>query len=138
MTAQAPKLSADALKWDKLFPTPKKTRSSSKASDIEPYRENLCAECGSRQVADEAEGQLVCTACGLCERQILRDFHSYDDVDWQQQTVVSKSEHVPITYCINLMKKYNLQVTEELIARYKAVLFWSERCQPAGRKSYPS
>lgn len=138
MTVQVPKLSADAMKWDKRFPTPKK-KNCSKASS-EPYREHLCEECGARQVADEAEGTMVCPECGICERMLISDGIGFDNVDWGAQTVISKSEHVPIQYCANLIKKYDIDYTlvPELTARYKAVLFWSQRMMPDNRKSNPS
>ena len=54
--------------------------------------------------------------------------------------MISKSEHVPIQCCTNLIKKYDAdyRLVPELTARYKSAMFWSQRDMPAGRKSCPS
>ena len=119
-------------------PTPKKKSCLKPSSG--PYREHLCEECDARQVADEAEGMMVCPECGICERMLVSDGIGFDNVDWGGQTVISKSEHVPKQCCTNLIKKYDVgyRLVPELTARYKAALFWSQRNMPAGRKSCPS
>lgn len=99
-----------------------------------------CSECGSEMIEDSPDGQYVCTDCGLCERMLVADHSGYDAVDWQRCTVTTKSEHVPLTYCANLIKRLNIDtsITDELLRMYKAVLFWSQRNLPEGRKSNPS
>jgi len=71
---------------------------------------------------------------------LIADHSGYDAVEWQRCTVTTKSEHVPITYCANLLRKYDIDTTivDELLRMYKAILFWSRRNLPEGRKSMPS
>ena len=68
------------------------------------------------------------------------DHVDYADVDWHRINLASKSQHVPLKYMLDLMRKFGIDesLIPVLTNRFKAVKFHSERNKPAGRKSLPS
>jgi hypothetical protein len=70
----------------------------------------------------------------------MPDEFDYRNVDWGQSSMVSKSVHKPATYVKNLVRKYGIDssIEDELLRRYQAVMYWSQRNRPEGRKSLPS
>lgn len=61
-------------------------------------------------------------------------------MDWTRISLTTKSQHVPLKYFLDLVKKFDIDGTllPELTNRFKAVKFHSERNKPEGRKSLPS
>jgi len=133
-----PKLSKEAMTWDRKFPSPQKEKQGKKI--VMPYVTQRCSECDGTTHEDRASGDNVCTDCGLCERLIIQEDTCNLDVDWSRISVTTKSQHVPERYMLDLMRKFNIDETliPELTLRYKAVKYWSERNKPDGRKSLPN
>ena len=89
---------------------------------------------------DLTEGIIVCHDCGVCETMLISDELDYRDVDWNQSSMITKSQHKPIQYIKNIIRKFDIDYTLEntLLQRYQAVIYWSERLKPDDRKSLPS
>ncbi len=87
---------------------------------------------------DAVNGQLVCYECGYCEPMLISDHPTY--VDLQHATVVTKSVHKPAQYVKALVRKFGIdsKLEPQLLRRYQAVIFWSDRFKPPGRKSLPN
>ena len=133
-----PKLSDEAKAWDKKFASPKKSRC--KKAEVIPYQQPACVECGDVLVEDLPNGIMVCHNCGLTERILMGSNPSYLDVDWHGASMVTRSQHVPIKYFLELLKRFDIRqdLTEELTQQYTAVIFWSKKFKPEGRKSLPN
>ena len=107
---------------------------------IVPYVIQRCSDCGAEVHEDRSTGDLVCRECGLCERLLVSDDVDYADVDWTRISLATKSQHVPVKYFTDLVRKFEVSevLVPELVRRFKAVKFHSERNKPDGRKSLPS
>ena len=101
-----PKLSKEALMWDKRFPSPQKEKQGKKV--VMPYVTQRCFECDGLTHEDRASGDNVCMDCGLCERLIIQDETSYLDVFWSRISVTTKSQHVLERYMLDLMRKFKI------------------------------
>ena len=105
-----------------------------------PYVITRCSECDAEAHEDRATGDLVCRECGVCERLLISDDVDYADVDWTRISLTTKSQHVPLKYFLDLVRKFKIreELVPELTRRFKAVKYHSERNKPDGRKSLPS
>ena len=99
-----------------------------------------CPECDVEMLENKTDGIHVCTQCGICEHMLVPEGFDYADVDWTGSTVVHKSQHVPLKYALDIMRKFGIDeaLVPVIESRIKAVIFWADRTKPDGRKSLPS
>lgn len=131
-----PKLSEEAKQWAKRFPdSPVKQTSR---ADTAPYIIPTCAECDGELHEDMLNGQMVCHECGYTERLLISDAPEF--VCLTHSSLVTKSQHKPCVYVKQLVRKYGIdsKLEPELLRRYQAIIYWSDRNKPAGRKSLPN
>ena len=132
-----PTLSAEARLWEARYPSPKTKKQPRCHATWTPP---TCEECEGILREDLCNGIMVCHDCGITERILVSENPSYLDVDWHGSSMITKSQHVPIKYLLDLVKKFGISfdVVPELTNRYKAIIFWSDRNKPDGRKSLPN
>jgi transcription initiation factor TFIIIB Brf1 subunit/transcription initiation factor TFIIB len=135
---KVPKLSKEA--WDKKLGSPNIRQIRAKQAPV-TYHIPKCSECDDAELFEDIQnGNLVCRQCGLCEQMLIPEEFKWADVDWQGSSLVQKSQHQPIRYFLDLLRKSKISehLVPELSKRYKAVRYWAERCRPDNRKSLPS